>query len=437
MVLLSRRLRKCPQPSETPILASAPAVAVKYPLAGFGYQVTVAQVFIMQVSNRVQSMSESATLAVASRAAQMIAQGEDVVSFGAGEPDFDTPEHIKQAAADAIFAGHTKYPKPSSGLAAAKQAVCRKYAVENGVEYSPEQVIITVGGKNACQLAALAVLNPGDEVIIPVPYWVSYPEFVKLAGATAVFVRGEEANDFRMTPQQLEAAITDKTRALFFNSPSNPGGFTYDPDQVRAIAGVLADRDIWVFSDEIYERLRYHGQEYISFAAVSEQARAQTITLNGASKTYSMTGWRIGYAVGPTDAIKGMAKLQSQGTSGAPTFCQFALAAALNDDQEPVEAMRRVYEVRATHLHRRICALPDVTCVKPTGAFVAFPNVSATYQRLGVSGSAEFCEKVLNEINVALVPGIAFGSDDHVRFSFACSMETIDEGLDRMARFLA
>ncbi len=390
----------------------------------------------MQIAQRMQSLSESATLAVSAKAAELQAKGEDIISFGAGEPDFDTPDFIKQALIDAVRSGHTKYPQPASGLTVAREAVCRKYARENGVAYSPSEVIVTLGVKNACLLAALAVLDPGDEAIIPVPYWVSYPDIVKLAGGNPVFVRGDEANNFCVTPAQVKAAITDRTRVLFFNSPSNPGGFTYDPAQVRAIAEVVAGRNIWVFSDEIYERLRFHGQDYLSFAAAGDRARAQTITLNGASKTYAMTGWRIGYAAGPVEVIRAMAKLQSQETSGAPTFCQYALAAALNEGAEEVETMRRAYEVRADHMHRRLCELPGVTCVKPTGAFMAFANVSRTYKRLGVSGSVEFCERVLAEAKVALVPGLAFGSDDHARFSFACSLEAIDEGVDRIARLL-
>ncbi|MCP4248733.1 MAG: pyridoxal phosphate-dependent aminotransferase [bacterium] len=390
----------------------------------------------MQISQRVAALAESATLAISARAAALRRQGQDVISFGAGEPDFDTPEPIKAVAIEAIRAGQTKYPKPASGLPQAKEAVRTKLARENGLEHGLDQVIVTAGGKMACQLACMATLNPGDEVIIPVPYWVSYPELVKLAEATPVFVRGREEDNFCLQPKQLAAALTDRTRAMFLNSPSNPGGSTYTPDQIRALAEVLAGREVWVYSDEIYDRLLFEGREFLSYAAVGPEAYAQAITINGASKTYSMTGWRVAYAAGPAPVIKAMAKLQSQGTSGAATFTQLALAAALTDSQESVEQMRVEYERRAGHIHRRLNDLPGVSCTKPTGAFYAFPNVSRAFERLKVSGSAEFCERVLNEAQVAIVPGVAFGSDEHARFSFACSLEQIDAGLDRLAKLL-
>jgi len=390
----------------------------------------------VQIAQRIQLIDESATLAITARAAALKQQGHDVISFGAGEPDFDTPEHIKQAAIKALLAGQTKYPKPASGLAPAKEAVCAKLARENGLNYRPEQVVITVGCKMACQLACLATLNPGDEVIVPVPYWVSYPDLVKLAGGVPVFVCGDEADNFCVRPEQLAAAITSRTRAMFVNSPNNPGGFTYTPEQLRALAGVLAGRDIWVYSDEIYDRLVFGGRSALSFATINPDAYARTVTINGASKTYSMTGWRIGYAAGPVELIRAMAKLQSQGTSGAVTFIQTALAAALNDSQDCVEQMRREYEKRAAHVHRRLSELPGLTCIKPTGAFFAFPNITGACRKLGVRGSVEFCERVLTEARVAIVPGIAFGCDDHARFSFACSMAQIDEGLDRLEKLL-
>jgi len=389
----------------------------------------------MDVSERVKALAESATLAVSAKAAAMKAEGIDVVSFGAGEPDFDTPEHIKQAAKDALDAGQTKYAKPAHGIPALKEAICQKFKRDNGLEYQPSQVIVTVGGKEALHLAFQALLNPGDEVIIPAPYWVSYPEQVKLAQGKNVIVVGEEKNDYKLTPEQLRKALTAKTKVFVLNSPSNPGGFTYTAEELAALADVLRDTDVIVFSDEMYDRLVYDGTKFVSFATLPGMYE-RTITFNAGSKTFAMTGWRIGYAAGPEPIVKAMAKILSQTTSGTTTFGQVALAAALQGDQGCVEQMRQEFERRAHHMHRRLNELPGVTCVKPTGAFYAFPNVSGTYGKLGVSGSLEFSSKVLQEAHVAVVPGIAFGCDDNVRLSFATSMEQIDKGLDRLAKLL-
>lgn len=388
------------------------------------------------VSSRVKALAESATLAVTAKAAALKAEGVDIVSFGAGEPDFGTPEHIRQACKDAIDAGETRYSKPAHGVPTVKKAICEKFKRDNNLDYEPSQIIATVGGKDALYLAFQAIIDPGDEVLIPAPYWVSYPEQAGLAGGKPVYVEGDEANSFKLTADQIAAAITDKTRIVVLNSPSNPGGFTYTPDEVRALADVLTQRDLIVFSDEMYEHLTYGGQEFISYAAISQEAYDQTVTFNAGSKTYAMTGWRIGYAAGPVSIIKGMAKIQSQATSGATTFCQYGLAAALNGDQGCVLEMRKEFEKRANHMYERLNALPGVTCVQPTGAFYAFPNVSANYEKLGVSGSIEFATKALEEAHIALVPGKAFGCDANVRLSFATSMEQIDKGLDRLAKFL-
>jgi len=389
------------------------------------------------VSSRARQLSESATLAVSAKAAQLKAQGVDVVSFGAGEPDFDTPEHIKRAAIKAIEEGQTKYAKPASGIAPLKQAICDKFRRENNLQYAPEQIIVTVGGKEALFLAFMATLEPGDEVLIPVPYWVTYPEQVKLAGGVAVFIRGDESNDFKLTPQQIAQHITDRTRVLLLNSPSNPGGFMYGPDELKAIAEMLLDFPrVLVFSDEIYDRLTYGSQPHLSFAATRPEMYDRTITFNAGSKTYAMTGWRVGYAAGPAEIIKAMAKIQSQTTSGSATFCQHALAAALESDQACVEQMRQEFARRAEHMWKRLNAIDGIRCIRPTGAFYCFPNVSGCYSKLGVSGSLEFAAKVLEEAHVALVPGIAFGSDEHVRLSFATSMEQIDKGLDRLEELL-
>jgi aspartate aminotransferase len=390
----------------------------------------------MRISHRIAQLAESATLAMSAKAALLRAQGIDVVSMAAGEPDFDTPDHIKEAGIAAIRAGQTKYSKPASGLPAAKQAACDKLERENGLLYDPSQIIITAGAKNAVQMTFMSVLEPGDEVIIPVPYWVSYPEQVKLAGAIPVFVHGDEVHSFELTVGQLQAAITERTRMLVLNSPNNPGGFTYSPNKIRQIAKFLEGNDLLVLSDEIYDRLTYGGVQHASIAATGPDAFGKTVTISGGSKTYAMTGWRIGFAAGPKHIIDAMAKLQTQRTSGAATFTQLALVAALQGDQSCVAAMRAEFERRAAHTHRRLCAMPDVTCVAPTGAFYCFPNVMGTYERLGVSGSVGFAEKLIADAHVAVVPGVAFGNDAHVRISFANSMEEIDKGLDRIEQFL-
>jgi len=390
----------------------------------------------MRVSHRTAQLAESATLAVSAKAARMKADGIDVVSMAAGEPDFDTPDHIKQVAITAILEGKTKYSKPSSGLPAAKAAACLKLERENGLTYDPSQVIVTAGAKDAVQMTFMSVLEPGDEVILPVPYWVSYPEQIKLAGAVPVFVHGDEVHNFELTVGQLEGAITERTRMLVLNSPNNPGGFTYTPDKIRRIAAFLEGLDILVLSDEIYDRLTYGGVPHLSIAATGPDAYGKTVTISGGSKTYAMTGWRIGFAAGPRYIIDAMAKLQSQRTSGAATFTQLALAEALTGDQSCVATMRTEFARRAAHMHRRLSAMPGLTCVEPTGAFYCFPNVLGAYDRLGVNGSVEFADRLLDEAHVAVVPGIAFGNDAHVRMSFATSMQQIDLGLDRLEAFL-
>ncbi len=391
----------------------------------------------MKLSKRVTALAESATLAVSSKAAAMKKQGIDVVSFGAGEPDFDTPANVKDAAKKALDEGKTKYATPASGILPAKEAVCSKLKRENNLTYEPSQVIITVGGKEALYLAFSALIDEGDEAILPAPYWVSYPEQIKLNGGKVITLAGDESNSFKLRPDQIAAAITPRTKVLIMNYPSNPGGFCYSPEEVRAIADVVSRHDIVVFSDEMYDRLLYGNQRFLSFAAVGPEAYARTVTFNAGSKTYSMTGWRVGYAAGPKPIIDAMAKLQSQTTSGPATFNQWALAEALNGDQSSVETMRKEFERRAEYMHKRLNELPGVRCVPPTGAFYAFPNVSGTYKKLGVKGSLDFSAKVLEEAKVALVPGIAFGSDEHVRLSFATGMEQIRKGLDRLAEFLS
>ncbi|MFQ5590898.1 MAG: pyridoxal phosphate-dependent aminotransferase [Phycisphaerae bacterium] len=390
----------------------------------------------MRLARRVQDLAESATLAVTAAAAQMRADGIDVISLGAGEPDFDTPANIQEAAAAALAAGKTKYSKPAAGTLEARKAVCEKLLRDNELAYTPEQVIITAGGKMAIYLAMCAVLDPGDEVIIPAPYWVSYPEIAKLMGAVPLTVTGSVGNDYKLTPQDLYPVLSARTKLFLLNSPSNPSGVTYSPDELRAIAGVLQERDLLVLSDEIYERLVFDGQESVSYAALDERAYRQTLTVNSASKTYAMTGWRVGYAAGPVEVIRAMHKLQSQSTSGAVTFNQDALIEALTGDQSRVNEMRLAFQQQVGYMYKRLVDMPGVRCPRPTGAFYCFPDVAGAYSRLRVAGSLEFADALLREARVAVVPGKAFGLDNHVRVSSATSMENIVEGLNRIEAFL-
>jgi aspartate aminotransferase len=390
----------------------------------------------MRLSKRAQMLGESATLAVTRRAKELQASGVDVIAFGVGQPDFETPKHIRDAAKRALDSGHTGYAIPSSGILEARRAVCHKFAEDSGLAFDPSEIIITVGGKEGLYLAFMAVLDPGDEVIIPSPYWVSYPDQVRLAGGEPVILEGRADDGFCVTPEQLEATLTDRTRVLVLNYPSNPGGFTYSRDQLAALAQVIADRDVVVFSDEMYDRLTYDGTDHCSFAALTDRTRSSTITFNATSKSFAMTGWRMGYAAGPGELISAMAKLQSQTTSGVTHFCQYGLIAALMEDQACVETMRSEFDRRRRLMYDGLRALPGVECVEPRGAFYCFPDVFGCFERLGISGSAEFASRALDEAHVAVVPGAAFGADRHVRLAYAASEEKIRAGLDRLGKLL-
>ncbi len=389
----------------------------------------------MHVARRIHTLEESATLAVSALAAKLKSEGKDVIGLAAGEPDFPTPQHIVTAGANALRDGLTKYPQPASGLSQLKQAIGRKLKRENKLDYGTDQIVVTVGGKMACNLALQAILDPGDEVIIPRPYWVSYPEMVKLAGGVPIFV--DSGTDALCVPaERIAAAITKRTRALIFNSPSNPGGHLYESHLVNAIANSLRGTNVIVLSDEIYDRLVFGQRECPSFAAVSADAYQRTITVNSASKTYSMTGWRIGFVAAPNEVATAVAKLQSQGTSGAPPFCQHAYAAALDGDQGCVQEMREAFAKRGRFVFERLNAMPGVRCQEPDGAFYAFPDVSGSFAALGVNGSVEFAKKLLDRSGVAVVPGLAFGMDSHVRISFATSMDVLEQAMRRLQTFL-
>jgi aspartate aminotransferase len=390
------------------------------------------------LADRIKLVSESITLAVSAKGAAMKKAGIDVVGFGAGEPDFDTPAFIKDAAKAALDKGQTKYT-PTPCLPELREAIAKKFNAENGLPYKPDQITTGAGGKHCLYMAFMAVLNPGDEVLIPAPYWVSYPEQVKLAGGVPKYIRGEESAGFKITPAQLQSAITPKTRVLIINSPSNPGGHAYTPPELKALAEIAAKNPtLVVFSDEIYEKLVYDGLKSVSFATLHPDLLERTLTFNCHSKTFAMTGWRIGYIGGPKPVIDAINKLQSQMTSHITSFTQIPAALALTDPHGPesVEQMRKQFEKRAHHIHQRITALPKITCVKPQGAFYVFPNVSAYFGKSAITDAISFSSALLEQSHVAVVPGNDSGFETHVRLSFATSMEQIDKGLDRIAEFL-
>lgn len=394
------------------------------------------------LAERVSLVSESITLAVSAKANAMKKAGIDVVGFGAGEPDFDTPVFIKEAAKTALDKGQTKYT-PTPCIPELKAAIAAKFNRENGLPYKPEQITTGAGGKHCLYMAFMAVVNPGDEVLIPSPYWVSYPEQVKLAGGMPKIIRGEQSNGFKIKPQQLERAIGPRTRVLVMNSPSNPAGHAYSPDELRALAEVVAKHpEVVVFSDEIYEKLVYDGLKFVSFATLHPALLEQTLTFNCHSKSFAMTGWRVGYVGGPKPVIDAMNKLQSQMTSHITSFVQMAAATALNDPAgaQSVESMRLEFEKRGKHMWERLSSLPKVTCVRPQGAFYCFPDVSAYFGKsvgeTKITDAVSFAAALLEKAHVAVVPGNDSGFDTHVRLSFATSMQQIDKGLDRIADFL-
>jgi aspartate aminotransferase len=394
------------------------------------------------LADRMKLISESITLAVSAKAGAMKKAGIDVVGFGAGEPDFDTPAFIKDAAQLALDKGQTKYT-PTPCVPELREAIAKKFNTENALPYKPDQITTGAGGKHCLYMAFMAILNPGEEVIIPTPYWVSYPEQAKLAGGVCKFVRGEEAAGFKITPAQLAAAITPKSRVFIINSPSNPGGHAYSPAELKALAEVVAKHpQLITFSDEIYEKLVYDGQKSVSFATLHPDLLERTLTFNCHSKTFAMTGWRIGYIGGPKPAIDAINKLQSQMTSHITSFTQIPAATALSDPRgaESVEQMRRQFEKRAKHIWERVTALPKITCVRPQGAFYIFPNISAYFGKsIGqtkITDAVSFAAALLEHSHVAVVPGNDSGFDTHVRLSFATSMEQIDKGIDRIGDFL-
>ena len=382
-----------------------------------------------------RNIAPSPTLAVDAKAKALLATGEDVCGFGAGEPDFDTPEFIKEAAVKALREGKTKYA-PAAGLPDLRAALVEKFARENGIPgVEPSQMVVSPGGKYSCYLAILAVCGPGDEVLVPAPYWVSYPEMVKLAGATPKFLFAGDDADFKITPAQLRDAVTPKTKLLILNSPSNPTGTVYTRAELEALVAVAVENNILLLSDEIYEHLLYDGAAHASPASFGKEAAAATITVGGFSKSFSMTGWRLGTLMAPKAIAAAVADLQSQTTSNATTFAQYGALAALRDPKasgEAIASMLQVFDRRRIRLHEGLTAIKGIRCTRARGAFYLFPNIAS----FGLS-STEFSAKLLESEKVAVVPGVAFGADEYVRLSYATSDGVIEKGLERMARFCA
>ncbi|GIX49945.1 MAG: aminotransferase [Limisphaera sp.] len=369
------------------------------------------------------------TLEIDARAKRMKAEGEDVVGFGAGEPDFDTPQHIKDAAAAALAAGFTKYT-PAAGIPELRRAIAEKHRRENGLEYKPEQIIVSCGGKHACYNVILATCQEGDEVLIPSPYWVSYPEMVKLAGATPVFLPTTDRTEFKVTPEQLRAAITPRTRLFILNSPSNPTGTVYSPEEVRALGDVCVEKGVLIMSDEIYEHLLYDGALHRSVASFSRAHYEHTIVVHGFAKAWSMTGWRLGWTAAPEPIARVIEAIQSHSTSNPTSFAQKGGVAALSGPMDHLPAWLAEFDRRRRYAWERLNRIPGLSCVNARGAFYLFPNISGTGLK-----SVEFCKRLLETEKVAAVPGIAFGADDYIRISYATSMANLEKGLDRIERF--
>jgi aspartate aminotransferase len=392
------------------------------------------------IANRLKKVAPSQTQAIDAKAKQMIKDGVDIVGFGLGESDFNTPENIKEAGINAIKANKTRYT-PVSGIPELKAAVAEKFKKENGLEYKPSDIIISCGAKHSLYNIFMAILNPGDEVIIFSPYWVSYEEQVKIADGVAIFVQLDEPRNFEIDFNILEKKITKKTKAMIVNSPSNPTGAVFSEDSLKKLAEIALQHKLLIVSDEIYENFFYNGKKHISIASFSKEVKAQTIIVNGVSKTYAMTGWRIGYlASDKREIVSAIDNLQSHATSNPATMAQWAALEAFKTPDSMVQAMAAEFDKRRQHIMKRLDEIPRLTYVRPEGAFYIYPNFSSvmgkTIKGRLINGSLDFAEMLLNEAKVAVVPGIAFGTDNHFRLSYATSMANIDKGLDRIAEAL-
>ncbi len=390
----------------------------------------------MNVSNRAQQLTPSVTLAAAAKAKALKAKGVDVLSLTVGEPDFVTPKNIQKAAIASIEDGRASYYTPSGGIPELKQAIVSYVEREYQLRYQPKQVIVTDGAKYALYLLFQAILNVGDEVIIPVPYWVSYGEQVKLAEGKPVFVSSTQEQSFKVSVAQLEAVRTDKTKAIILNSPSNPTGVIYTEEELRQIGEWAVAHNILIIADDIYGRLVYNGHRFTPIATISEAIRQQTIIINGVSKTYAMTGWRIGFAVGDEKIIQAMTQLASQSTSNPVAVSQYAAIEALTGEQSTVEDMRQAFEKRLNHIYPKVAALPGISLIKPEGAFYLFPNVKKTLEICGYDNVTNWVEDLLQEAHVALVTGEGFGAPEHVRMSYATDLMTLEKAIERMNDFI-
>ncbi|MBU8907286.1 pyridoxal phosphate-dependent aminotransferase [Desertibacillus haloalkaliphilus] len=389
----------------------------------------------MNLAKRVSTLTPSSTLAITAKAKALKEEGHDVIGLGAGEPDFNTPQYIIDAAIKSMEEGQTKYT-PSGGLPKLKEAIITKFKQDQDITYNPSEVIVCSGAKHALYTLFQAILDEGEEVIIPTPYWVSYPEQVKLAGGNSVYIEGKETNDFKVTPEQVEQAITTKTKAFILNSPSNPTGSMYSKEELEALGQICLKHDILIVSDEIYEKLVYGGATHTSVAQLSPELKEQTIIINGVSKSHSMTGWRIGYAAGNETIIKAMTNLASHSTSNPTANAQFGSIAAYTEDDGSVENMRVAFEERLDKVYEQLIQIPGFSCVKPKGAFYLFPNVTEAVKMNGYDHVDDWVKDLLEEEKVALVPGSGFGAPENVRLSYATSLELIQEALTRIERFV-
>jgi len=393
----------------------------------------------MIFSRKAQEMAPSLTLVIDAKAKKMKQDGIDVIGFGAGEPDFNTPDNIQNAAIDAIRKGLTRYT-PASGIIELKNAIVTKFKEDNNLTYSPSQIIISTGAKQSLNNIFQAILNPGDEVIVQVPYWVSYPELIKLADGVPVFAETKEENSFKYTIEELNKIVTDKTKAILINSPNNPTGTVYTEKELREIAEFAKMNDLIIISDEIYEKLIYGDEKHISIASLSQDAYERTIVVNGVSKSYAMTGWRIGYAAGSESVVKLMTNIQSHTTSNPNSIAQYASVEALKGEQQTIELMSKEFKTRRDFMVERINSINNLTCGKPVGAFYVMVNISKVLDKTvngnKIGDSIKFAELLLEKEKVAVVPGAAFGTDNYIRLSYATSMENIKNGLDRIEKFI-
>lgn len=389
-----------------------------------------------ELAKRVQTLTPSTTLAITAKANELKAQGVDIIGLGAGEPDYNTPDNILQAAYQSMLDGKTKYT-PSGGLPALKEAIIAKLQRDQQLAYAPNEIMVGVGAKHVLYTLFQVLLDKGDEVIIPIPYWVSYPEQVKLAEGVPVYIEAAASQNYKISAQQLREAITDRTKAVMINTPSNPTGMIYSKEELQELAEVCRENDILIVSDEIYEKLVYGGTEHVSIATLSEDAKKRTVIVNGVSKSHSMTGWRIGYAAGDSSLIKAMTDLASHSTSNPTTTSQYAAIEAYNGSQDAVEEMRQAFESRLEEIYPKLAAIPGFNVLRPQGAFYLLPDVSEAAEKTGFASVDKFVEALLTEANVAVIPGSGFGAPSTIRLSYATSLEALNEAVNRISKFVS